>query len=40
MAEELPTDYYYEKIRAKLEKYFPGVSVHVLDHLEALEAFF
>jgi hypothetical protein len=39
MAEELPTDYYYEKSRAKLEETFPAASVHVLDHLEALEAF-
>jgi hypothetical protein len=39
MAEELPTDYYYEKIRERLTKKFPEASVHVLDHLEALEAF-
>ena len=39
MAEELPTDYYYEKSRARLTKMFPEASKHVLDHLEALEAF-
>lgn len=39
MAEELPTDYYYEKSREKLAETFPEASIHVLDHLEALEAF-
>ena len=39
MAEELPTDYYYERSRARLQTEFPQASVHVIDHLEALEAF-
>jgi hypothetical protein len=39
MAEELPTDFYYERSRARMSKLFPEASVHVLDHIEALEAF-
>ena len=39
MAEESPTDEYYQLLREDMQKRYPDASVHLLDHLEALEAF-
>ena len=39
LAEEGPTDEYYNRLRRYMGKKFPGASGHLLDHLEALESF-
>ena len=39
LAEEAPTDYYYEKLLVHLLAKFPKSSQHFLDHLVSLEAF-
>jgi hypothetical protein len=39
LAEEGPTDKYYQRLRADLSERYPAASEHLLDHLEALEAF-
>ncbi|CAK8990984.1 unnamed protein product, partial [Durusdinium trenchii] len=39
MAEESPTDEYYHLLREDMEKRYPEASIHLLDHLEALESF-
>ena len=39
MAEETPTDHYYDKLRRSLEVRFSGADRHLLDHLVSLEAF-
>ena len=39
LAEEGPTDEYYNRLRQYMGKKFPGASGHLLDHLEALESF-
>ncbi|CAK8988949.1 unnamed protein product [Durusdinium trenchii] len=39
MAEESPTDEYYHLLRDDMEKRYPEASIHLLDHLEALESF-
>jgi len=36
---EVPTEYYYEKLREDLAARHPGASWHVLDHALSLEAF-
>jgi len=39
LAEEGPTDEYYNRLSQYMGKKFPGASGHLLDHLEALECF-
>ena len=36
LAEQGPTDLYYERLRTDLGRKYPEASVHFLDHLEAL----
>ena len=39
MAEETPTDYYYDSLRAALEKKYPKADKFLLDHLVSVEGF-
>ena len=39
MAEQAPTDAYYDEPRADLRNRFPGADRHLLDHLTSLEGF-
>ena len=39
LAEEGPTDEYYDRLRRHLGAKYPKASCHLLDHLEALESF-